>query len=152
MIEKIPRYLRKYADFFASLALQDYSFSQHLPSLLAAAIAVAARQALAIEPLWCDEMLELTDYTESEVMPLERALWDYYEAVFPQHAHGAAHGQAAPLEDGGDEAAIGGAEAEQGEVVAEEAPASAEKTRGALSAAVVEQESPKSVADVLVLA
>eukprot|EP00937_MAST-01D_sp_MAST-1D-sp2_P001889 g1889.t1 len=48
MIEKVPRYVQKYAEFFADLCLQDYNFQRYAPSLLAAAIVTASRKALHI--------------------------------------------------------------------------------------------------------
>lgn len=40
LIEKIPKYVKKYTDFFCNLTLQDYSFQQYLPSLLGAAVQI----------------------------------------------------------------------------------------------------------------
>jgi len=85
MMEKIPRYVRKYAEFFCNLCLQDYSFSQYRPSVLAAAIIVASRQALCIEPLWRPELQAVTGFTQEQVHPLFLHVWQYYEEQFPGH-------------------------------------------------------------------
>jgi hypothetical protein len=66
LIEKVPRYIKKYTDFFADLCLQDYRFQQFAPSLLAAAIVAAARRALNIEPVWRTELIVLTDTKEPD--------------------------------------------------------------------------------------
>lgn len=49
---KVQRYVHKYADFFADLCCQDYSFQRHKPTRLAAAIVVAIRRALGVKPLF----------------------------------------------------------------------------------------------------
>merc|ERR1712160_211497 len=67
LIEKIPKYVKKYADFFCNLTLQEYSFQQYLPSELAAAILLASREALQITPRWRPELQLLTGYEESEI-------------------------------------------------------------------------------------
>lgn len=48
LVPELGRYMRKYTDFFADLALQEYSFAQYAPSLLAAAVVLAARKSLVI--------------------------------------------------------------------------------------------------------
>ena len=48
--------MKKYGDFFADLCLQEYSFQQYPSSLLAAAVVMASRRALAIVPYWCPEL------------------------------------------------------------------------------------------------
>ncbi len=45
---KVPRYMRKYMDFFADLCQQEFGFQQYRPTLLAAAIILASRTALKI--------------------------------------------------------------------------------------------------------
>lgn len=85
LIEKIPRYVKKYTDFFCNLTLQEYSFQQYYPTHLAAAILLASRVALQLEPRWRPELVRLTGYTESEIMPLFERVWRYYEEQFPGH-------------------------------------------------------------------
>jgi hypothetical protein len=48
LVPEVVRYMQRYTDFFADLALQEYAFQQHLPSRLAAAIVLAARKSLVI--------------------------------------------------------------------------------------------------------
>lgn len=85
LIEKIPKYVKKYADFFCNLTLQEYSFQQYLPSHLAAAILMASRVALQIEPRWRPELTRLTGYEEVEITELFHSVWSYYEEQFPGH-------------------------------------------------------------------
>ena len=92
LIDKIPKYVRKYAVFFANLCLQDYKFARFLPSHLGAAIICAARRALCVAPLWRDELAELTAYSAADVSPVYDEVWAYYEASFPGHARGPAGG------------------------------------------------------------
>lgn len=53
LVPELGRYMHKYTDFFVDLALQEYSFSQYAPSLLAAAIVLAARKSLVIRCVSC---------------------------------------------------------------------------------------------------
>lgn len=85
LIPKIPRYIKKYAEFFCNLALQDYCFQQYRPSILAAAAVMASRVALQVEPRWRPELVRLTGYGESEIVPIFDHLWSYYEEQFPGH-------------------------------------------------------------------
>jgi len=83
LIEKIPNYVKKYADFFCNLTLQEYAFQQYLPSQLGAAILMASRVALQLEPRWRPELTRLTGYEEIHLMPVFSHVWDYYEEQFP---------------------------------------------------------------------
>mmetsp|Transcript_4268 Transcript_4268/g.8355 ORF Transcript_4268/g.8355 Transcript_4268/m.8355 type:complete len:297 (-) Transcript_4268:1464-2354(-) len=83
LIEKIPRYIRKYSDFFCNLTMQEYGFQQYLPSKLAAAVVMAARVALNVAPRWRHELTALTGYDEEEVSPVFDHVWQYYCEQFP---------------------------------------------------------------------
>lgn len=85
LIDKIPKYIKKYADFFSNLTLQEYSFQQYLPTHLAAAILLASRVALQITPRWRPELELLTGYKEAEIMEAYTHVWSYYEEQFPGH-------------------------------------------------------------------
>mmetsp|Transcript_21083 Transcript_21083/g.33936 ORF Transcript_21083/g.33936 Transcript_21083/m.33936 type:complete len:325 (-) Transcript_21083:301-1275(-) len=85
LIEKIPKYVKKYAEFFCNLTLQEYSFQQYLPTHLAAAVILASRVALQIEPRWRPELVRLTGYEEIEVLDVFHDVWSYYEEQFPGH-------------------------------------------------------------------
>jgi hypothetical protein len=85
LIDKIPKYVKKYAEFFCNLTLQEYSFQMYLPSQLAAAIILASRVALQIEPRWRAELTRLTSYEEVEVSEIFHHVWSYYEEQFPGH-------------------------------------------------------------------
>lgn len=85
LIEKIPKYVKKYADFFCNLTLQEYSFQQYLPTRLGAAILYASRVALQLEPRWRPELTRLTGYEESELKECFQHVWSYYEEQFPGH-------------------------------------------------------------------
>ena len=87
LIEKIPKYIRKYADFFSNLTLQEYSFQQYLPSKLAAAILLASREALQLQPKWRPELAKLTGYEECELTEIFQHVWSYYEEQFPGHGN-----------------------------------------------------------------
>lgn len=85
LINKIPKYVRKYANFFCNLTLQEYSFQQYLPSQLGAAILLASRTALQLEPRWRPELTELTGYAEHDISEIFHHVWSYYEEQFPGH-------------------------------------------------------------------
>jgi len=85
LIEKIPKYVKKYAEFFCNLTLQEYSFQQYLPSHLAAAILLASRVALQLEPKWRPELARITGYDEEDIIDLFQHVWSYYEEQFPGH-------------------------------------------------------------------
>ena len=83
LVEKLPRYVRKYSAFFADLSLQEYGFQRYRPSLLAAAIVAASRKALHVAPLWRPELSALTGVAEAEMRPVFEHLWAHYVATFP---------------------------------------------------------------------
>ena len=85
LIPKIPRYVKKYAEFFANLTLQDYSFQQYLPTKLAAAMILSSRVALQLEPRWRPELVQLTGYEEDEIVGIFEHCWTYYSKTFPGH-------------------------------------------------------------------
>lgn len=85
LIEKIPKYVKKYAEFFCNLTLQEYAFQQYRPSHLAAAILLASRVALQIEPKWRPELVRLTGLEEIEISGAFHHVWSYYEEQFPGH-------------------------------------------------------------------
>jgi len=82
---QIPKYVKKYTEFFCNFTLQEYSFQQYLPSLLAAAIVMASRVAIHLEPRWRPELEALTGYSEAEIEPAFNAIFKYYEEQFPGH-------------------------------------------------------------------
>ena len=86
LVRKVPRYVKKYTDFFSDLCLQEYSFQQYPSSLLASAIIAASRRALHIKPLWCNELTYLTSYTETEIWDCFEHIWNFYVASFPKEA------------------------------------------------------------------
>lgn len=85
LIEKIPKYVKKYAEFFCNLCLQDYSFQQYAPTQLAAAIILSSRVALQLKPKWRVELTELTGHSEASIQPLFNHVYKYYEEQFPGH-------------------------------------------------------------------
>lgn len=83
LIEKVPRYVQKYVEFFADLTLQEYEFKEYCPSLLAAAIVAASRRALSIRPLWNDQLTELVGYNQEQIADAFTRVWRYYLECFP---------------------------------------------------------------------
>ena len=87
LIEKIPSDIKKYADFFCNLTLQEYSFQKYLPSVLAAAILMASRVALQLQPRWRPELVRLTGYDDADIIDVFSHVWSYYEEQFPGHGN-----------------------------------------------------------------
>lgn len=85
LIEKIPKYVKKYAEFFCNLTLQDYVFQQYYPTHLAAGILLASRVALQLQPRWRPELAQLTGYDECDIVDVFEHVWGYYEKQFPGH-------------------------------------------------------------------
>lgn len=85
LIDKIPKYVKKYAEFFCNLTLQEYAFQRYPPSHLAAAIILASRVALQLEPRWRPELSRLTGFEERELTDTFKHVWSYYEEQFPGH-------------------------------------------------------------------
>jgi Cyclin, N-terminal domain/Cyclin, C-terminal domain len=85
IIDKIPKYVKKYTEFFCNLTLQDYAFQQYLPTVLASGIVLASRVALQLEPRWRSELVRLTGYEEADIEPVFHHVWSYYEQQFPGH-------------------------------------------------------------------
>ncbi len=65
----VVRYVRKYAEFFADLCLQEYDFQKYSSGLLACACIAAARVVLKVEPAWSGELEQMTEIKVSEVTP-----------------------------------------------------------------------------------
>jgi hypothetical protein len=79
---KTLKSVKKYSEFFADLAMQEYDFSINFrPSVVGIACIVCARQVTRIIPEWnkpCFE--ELTDYTyDGEIKSCVEKLYKVYE-------------------------------------------------------------------------
>jgi len=85
LVDKVPKYVKKYVEFFCNLTLQDYAFQQYLPTQLGAAVILASRVALQLEPRWRPELVRLTGYEEQDIVEIFHHVWTYYEEQFPGH-------------------------------------------------------------------
>jgi hypothetical protein len=84
---KVCDSVRKFTDFFCNLCLQQYSFQQYLPTQLAAAILMASRAAVQVEPHWRPELTLLSGYEEWELEDCFLHVWNYYSSEFPNHVN-----------------------------------------------------------------
>ncbi len=82
---RVFKYVKKYVNFFANLSQQDHSFLKYLPSILAAGVIMATRQVLCIFPLWREELVYLTGYSENDIVECKNELWGCYVCMFPNH-------------------------------------------------------------------
>jgi hypothetical protein len=83
LAQKVPKYMKRYIEFFADLCLQDYAFQRFSPSMMAAAIVMASRKALGIQPLWRRELDITTNYTKTDINSCFKAVWSCYRFNFP---------------------------------------------------------------------
>ena len=60
MNTRIARYIRKYSEFFADLSLQNYEFNNYDSVTLACACIAAARKTVGIDPMWREELTQLS--------------------------------------------------------------------------------------------
>ena len=64
---KLLKYLRKYAEFFVDLSLQEYEFSEYQSHILGCAAIAGARKAVGLYPLWNEELVELTQTSWDDI-------------------------------------------------------------------------------------
>lgn len=83
LIVKLPKYIRKYSDFFADLSLQEYKFQQYPASIMACAIVLASRKALGVQPVWRAELTELTGNSYESFHKCAENLYRHYSVNFP---------------------------------------------------------------------
>lgn len=81
--KKALRSVRKYAEFFADLALQDYSFNRFDSHTVACACIAAARRSLGIQSYWNNQLTELTTSTWEKITSCFNELIRTYQAAFP---------------------------------------------------------------------
>jgi len=86
LVPKVLEYLKKYSDFYSDLCLQSYEFNAVPASLLAAAIALAARKAINLRPLWNPALEAVLGYPEAVVAAPYERVWGNYAALFPDDA------------------------------------------------------------------
>lgn len=78
MEPKIMKYIAKYCKYFLDISLQDFSFSQLPPSLVAASAIAASRHSLGLLPSWTRELTEVTGFTIAQIQPVALALINVY--------------------------------------------------------------------------
>jgi hypothetical protein len=82
-LEKIPRRLRQFAEFFVRLVLEDHSFYEFLPSLIGVAAIATSRYVLCLRPVWPESLAAATGYDEAELRPCLQAILLYSSKRFP---------------------------------------------------------------------
>ncbi|CCI44075.1 unnamed protein product [Albugo candida] len=82
VVSEAIEYYRRYTEFFVDLCLQEHQFRSFRPSLVAASILAASRQALGISPTWREELELLTGYIELQVEPCFSLIWSHYSTTF----------------------------------------------------------------------
>merc|ERR1712232_1145603 len=84
-LAKVSASVQKFAIFFSNLSLQQYDFAQYYPTHLAAAIVLASRVAVKVEPQWRPELTKLTGYERDDIEACFRHIWQSYASQFPNH-------------------------------------------------------------------
>ncbi len=84
--EQSAKSLRQYVEFFADMCLQEYSFIQYDPLLLAAGIIAAGRKTLKFSKAWGKELEVLTTVPQKEAEKAGNAVLRYYEKLFPKNS------------------------------------------------------------------
>lgn len=84
--DRFLRKIRKYAEFFADLALQEYAFNRYDPHLIACACIVASRKVLAVVPIWNRHLSEITATTWPVIEDCFVELMQVYENIFLEPA------------------------------------------------------------------
>jgi|EP01046_Picozoa_sp_COSAG06_P024913 hypothetical protein len=82
-LDKIPRRLRQFAEFFVRLVLEDHTFYQFLPSLIGVSAIATSRYVLCLRPVWPDSLAAATGYDEAELRPCLQAILLYSSKRFP---------------------------------------------------------------------
>mgnify|MGYP003879797029 FL=1 len=83
---KLLRYIRKYAEFFADLALQEYSFNRFDSHTVACACIAASRKFVGLRPSWNDQLTELTTATWEQISTCFSEILQVYQNTFPESA------------------------------------------------------------------
>lgn len=86
--ERLADQIEKYAEFFADLCLQDFSFYSHSSLTVACGIISAARFYVGIEDVWAPELEELTETPFAKILAVLESVLEFYEQSFPQHKLG----------------------------------------------------------------
>eukprot|EP00242_Pyramimonas_sp_CCMP2087_P011226 CAMPEP_0198213612 /NCGR_PEP_ID=MMETSP1445-20131203/28966_1 /TAXON_ID=36898 /ORGANISM="Pyramimonas sp., Strain CCMP2087" /LENGTH=287 /DNA_ID=CAMNT_0043888279 /DNA_START=314 /DNA_END=1177 /DNA_ORIENTATION=- len=75
----VAQYLLRYASYFQSLCLQEFSLvADYLPSVLAGAVLLACRVQLQVDPLWPPALQAVTGYREDELTSCAYCLLKLY--------------------------------------------------------------------------
>lgn len=74
---KLLRYLRKYAEFFVDMSVQNYDFNAYQANVIACASICAARKAVGLLPLWTPELEELTEVSWEQIEVCYTLLYRY---------------------------------------------------------------------------
>ena len=77
------RRVRRYVDFFIDICQQEYEFTKHLPSVIAATVIAASRRAMLIEPIWNMKLTQMTGYETNDLYPCFHQLITYSEKHYP---------------------------------------------------------------------
>lgn len=78
MMPKLRKYIAKYCKYFLDISLQDFTFAQLPPSLVAAGAIASSRHSLGLLPSWTPELEKVTGFCVGQVQPVALALISVY--------------------------------------------------------------------------
>ncbi|ESO93088.1 hypothetical protein LOTGIDRAFT_119939 [Lottia gigantea] len=73
----MTQYIENHAKYFLEISLQDHTFRDYMPSLIAASCIAAARICLFLSPTWPKHMMLLSDYYLEELLPCLQLMLRY---------------------------------------------------------------------------
>ena len=85
--ENTVKSLRKHAEFFADLCLQEYEFVTVDSLLLAAGIIAAARKCFKFRTIWNEELELITTVKENDALNYSAQILNKYNKLFPKDDH-----------------------------------------------------------------
>ena len=80
---KVVQYVRKFAEFFVDLCLQEYDFQKYDSHTLACSIILAARRAVHFKKTWNEEFEHLFNCSFNDVQDCYKTIYKFYMASFP---------------------------------------------------------------------
>lgn len=81
---KLLRSIRKYSEFFADLALQEYIFNSFSPHVISCACIASARKSVGLQDLWNKELTLLTRADWEQIFSCVDQLYIVYKNTFPE--------------------------------------------------------------------
>lgn len=86
--QKVVQYVRKFAEFFVDMCLQEYDFQKYDSHTIACSIILASRRAVHFKKTWHDEFSFLLDTQFEQIQECYKTIYKFYMASFPSRQDG----------------------------------------------------------------